>query len=539
MNLNIFDGHRLKYYISIGLLKSIKSILYENKNGSLWLYNKDNIFIEVTEDNLESNNPFTLPIGIFSNIMLKLHCIFDDKERQYDHLFFTKNYTIPFVINNLQTEVINMYTKYTEINKDKPLHLTFNLPCGFGKTVIATYISLVYNYKTIIIVNRKLLMLQWAKHFRKAGLNVYCSYKGPKHLMKIINSNYSEESNLLDDPEDNEFENLDSEIMKLIQEDISSQCDNDLINNDILIIPSKHLKNEDFVKFAINNYTICFIDESHTYNLLNDSTMNRFLSNNYFKYLFSLSATPSRINKLFFCQEIKLNDIYLEQFNNLKKLERKLFNVKTITKTNIPLSIEMLVQIKNMTKKIMIKNKLTTFKYNSIINLLYLDTNRNQIIINNIINNYKETTRGIIIVSLRSHLTYLFEELSKKNVQNLFLGKPEKIKNIVENIKKNNLKQYLIVATDKLINTGFDMQNLNTLHIASIFMNNTEYLQTVGRIERETLFEDELSKNERYMYIYNFHSYDDPEINMYFKYKQSEFFNIAKTTDWLEIPMII
>lgn len=532
MNKNVFNGNYLQYNISKGLLKSIKSILYESRNGPLFLFNKDNKHVEVLEETLAENNPFKIPFGIFSNILLTLNCQIQDNNKIYDHPFKTKEYKLPFILNKLQTDVINIFGKYVDSISEKPLHITFNLPCGFGKTVISTYISLIYRLRTVVITHRLFLMPQWAKFFRLAGLNVYCSTKGPSYLSKLLNLDDDEIDDEIDDYSDcddyNAREDYDSELKdEEILNDLKLQSDSNVYDSDVLIIPSKHLQNKKIRKYITNNYSICFIDESHTHNMLNNTVMTRFFSNYYFKYLFSLSATPSRINKLFFCQEIQLTESILDQLEAMKRLERKVFIVNSLVKNEIQLNQELFNFI-----QLFKNNKYKKQKFIYFNKLLVKDNYRNEIIIKNIMSTYKNNTRGIVLFTLKEHIEIVYNKLKENNLENVFLGSPDKITKIVDKIKADNIKKYLILSTDKLLNSGFDMNNLNTLHMVTVFQNESVCTQTCGRIERENLFFDEKTRFERYLYIYNFNSYCDKDIDIYFNYKLSGFFNKIYLSNW-------
>src|SRR5690606_15740021 len=132
--------------------------------------------------------------------------------------------------------------------------------------------------------------------------------------------------------------------------------------------------------------------------------------------------------------------------------------------------------------------------------LIQQDIHRNQLIINTILNTIKNNTRAILLVTFRTHRDYLYNEL-KKRLDFVYLGTSKSIHSIIKDLKDKT--KYIILSTDKLLNTGFDMTNLNTIHVGSILQNQTSIIQTIGRIERSSDIED-IDQYNRYLYIYDY-----------------------------------
>lgn len=521
---NIFNGYYLKYYITSNLLRNIKLILFNNIKAELYLYNKNDKYILVEETNLNENNPFYLPTGMFSNFNFNLKCNLEDNDKIYEHKFISNNYNIPIVLNSFQKEIFNVYNNYSNLSKNKPQHITFNLPCGFGKTVLTTYLSLIYGFKTFVIINRKILMPQWSKIFRLAGLNVYCSYFGIKSLLNKLSLNIDEndlndESEYIINVEDSE------EIIKDMK--IQSKSDLDIKNMDVLIFPDKHLKNKEFSKYLSDNFSICIIDETHTYNLMNSSYLCYFLSHYYIKYVFSLSATPKINNRLFFGYEISLNPVSYSKYITSQNIEKKYIEVIKLTSSIIQITPDIRFYLSSYNKKELTNNKLGLItKLNYFNHLLRLDTYRNNFIIENIVNNYTNTTKAIAIFSLLEHIDYFYNILKNK-INNVFKISSEnaiKTKNLFE-----PLDNFLVLATDKMLSVGYDLSSLNTIHIISGINNETNLIQTSGRLERKDKNRNKVIKT---IFSYNYISYKDSNIINKFKSLIHNYSKILQEHDW-------
>jgi superfamily II DNA or RNA helicase len=153
-----------------------------------------------------------------------------------------------------------------------------------------------------------------------------------------------------------------------------------------------------------------------------------------------------------------------------------------------------------------------------------LDYPRNNLICKNIKSTFNPNTKGLILVSLLAHGKKLCELL---NSPFIFFADAKEIKNILKLVK--NMNSFLIIASTKLLSTGFDMKSLNTIHFTSAVLNATEAEQTIGRLERENEFISDI--NNRYFYIYHYTSFDT--ILSHFNYKQQVLLNtISKNKYW-------
>lgn len=506
-----FNGNFLTLNLSKKLFLAIKSII---SSKELYLYNKNDEFVLLDEDNLEDNNPVIIPLGLFANQNLKFpKSIVITNKRQYEYKFCSTDYnTNSIVLNKLQKEFIKMLNTYSEETQIKgiPMHLTLHLPCGFGKTVLGVYLSLIMGFKTLVIVNRKLLMKQWAKHFDDANLKVYCSYNGISNLFPKLKK--LEKINLKDN--DDAIEKINKKT--------------DLTNIDVLIIPDKHLKNKEFCLYLINNFSICFIDESHKYNLSNNNIITYFLSHYYFKYLFSLTATPTIINKLFFGFDLSLTDEMAKKLEIQKGLTKKL----CICNTSITTDIQFTTEISNLLNNLIYedKDKVKQFvkNYSAFNRLLFLDMYRNDKIVKNIKECLTSTTRCIVLVYLIDHRKLLFKKLSEELKDVLIIdGCPNIMKNLNDII--DGKEQFIIIGTDKLLNTGLDISVLNTIHLTTGLINNNEIIQTIGRLER--INEDDYNRE---FFIYNFHSYNNStQFKFYFNNKMSKIISTMTSNNWI------
>lgn len=451
------------------------------KDNLIYLYDENNDLTELSKNTCINEHTYQLPPHMVGDTFV-------------DNPFYTSNYKNTIKLNEFQRAILNqiyrlIFDKEYDENNNIPesrysKQFTLNLPCGFGKTVLMTYLSLFLGLKTFVIINRKILMLQWAKYFKQSGLNVVCSEHGVKGLEKR----------------------------------------NDI---DVLIFPDKHLFNVEFCDYLKTNYSICIIDESHIYNLKKNNMLTKFLSYNTFQYILSLSATPRDYNELFFKNKIQLSESLKIKLEEKKQLERKLYIINKYPRIKPDLSIEQKKFIDN------INNTRLLYKATYLNRLLESDEERNKLVIKNIIMRFKDNSRVVVLTSFKSHRDSIYNKLVNKLDDDIFvlLGEGKSLRDNIDKLKES--EQYIIVATNDQLSTGFDMSNLNTVHIVSTLKNTKEAEQTAGRLER--MFTNKninILDYKRYIYTYNYISYDDLSVTTYFNRKLLSIYGNKSLNNW-------
>ena len=152
--------------------------------------------------------------------------------------------------------------KFNEsVNNNTTFHCLIQAPCGAGKTAIIVDIICKLNLKTIIIVNKKVLVAHWEKHFS----NSIGSYEGCKKLMTL----------------------LDGEVL---------ESD---VNPDVLIAIDKHLANPSFCQLLHKKgYSLMVIDEIDLWNLNSHTSLSEFLMKMCLPVTIHTTATPRKDNKI-------------------------------------------------------------------------------------------------------------------------------------------------------------------------------------------------------------------------------------------------
>ena len=125
--------------------------------------------------------------------------------------------------------------------------------------------------------------------------------------------------------------------------------------------------------------------------------------------------------------------------------------------------------------------------YPDLCNKLYKDNIRNEQIINDIIVEYNNDKRILVLTERNEHIDILFE-LLKDKCKNIFKingsAKTSEKKVFINSINGLN-DNFIIISTGKYLGEGFDMPNLDTLFLAMPFKWKGLLSQYIGRIQRE------------------------------------------------------
>lgn len=434
---------------------------------------------KIPKTSLDNNEYiYNIPIGYYSNPK-----VYNKLKSKY---YKTDNHPLPentdyenIKLLPEQEEIINKVLKEEKRLKNIPTSILLKLECGFGKTIVASYLTYILNGKTFIIVTAKSLIKQWIETYEKClpNLKVLGSTEGVEILLKK----------------------------------------KEYITADVLIFPDKHLKNLTFINFLIDNFSICFVEEAHLYNMFNNTFLSNFLTFNQINHTFALTATPKPELSLFYGSTIQLKNE--ENFRKKKRLVKTLYIVdsKYELKNNDKKNYELIQKCIEDEKKIIAKYKdrskiskkdnmlIATFRTRAI----SLEVPRIDFITDNIIKSFKDkdNSRIIVLTTLRNEMSTVFNTLkhklsNDKTIENideiLFKGDVQDkilpMNQIIEKIK--NLKKFIFVTTKQASGVGLDIPSLNILHITFITSNMLNIQQYAGRVERNT------NEKDRAIYIY-------------------------------------
>lgn len=298
---------------------------------------------------------------------------------------------------------------------------------GFGKTVIGIYLIAKRKTSTLILVDSKEIQEQWAERIEE-----FLEYPKPKKKKDRFVCKYNGTSKKL--------------------------------NGNIDIVMVRSLKNRDDLSDLLKNYGLTIIDECH--HVACDSFLH-VMRNVSSRYIYGLSATPKRDDGLF-----KVITMYCGPIR--KKISRE--SVKssyTFTQYLIPRYSNHSILQKDYT-------------YNDMCAELMKDQARNFMIIKDVMNEYRNHSNIIILTERIEHLTILFEMLEKAcdDVYMLSGSVSKKERKTTLSEVRSSERQYILLATSKLLGEGFDLPSLNCLFLVLPISAETRITQYTGRIHR-------------------------------------------------------
>lgn len=192
------------------------------------------------------------------------------------------------------------------------------------------------------------------------------------------------------------------------------------------------------------------------------------------RYKYGLTATPKRNDSLTQTIYTTLGANLDGEFAPVYTIDRS--KTKTLTAehrridTDVPFSYSML-------------NDDGTFNFGGLVDYLSTNTERNELIVNNVAKLQQEGRKQIILCSRVEHAETLVEMLNAKSVKAVLLvGEVSEKKR--EKILSGETEWDVIVGTISLAKEGLDVPQLDTLHLVSIINNKSDTVQCVGRIER-------------------------------------------------------
>ncbi len=255
------------------------------------------------------------------------------------------------------------------------------------------------------------------------------------------------------------------------------------LTNKIDVASIKTLYNEGKFNNVVKNYGMIIIDECHhssayTY----EAALNMVNA----KYVYGVSATPEKENGHTPIIKMQCGDIRY-------KVDMKEYNKK--------LNLSMKVYTRNVHLNFVNKN-ITDYKINEIYDLISKDAIRNEKVIKDVENEFRQGKNILVLTERIDHLDYLYKKLS--NVTNniiIYCGKLNKkdIKRYDElnnNIKDNN-ENKIIIATSSCIGEGFDDSSLEVLFLTMPISSINRIVQYTGRLHRR-------NENKKEIIVYDY-----------------------------------
>ncbi len=321
---------------------------------------------------------------------------------------------------------------------------------AFGKTVIAAKIIAEKKINTLIIVHRKYLLSQWI-----TKLSEFLIIK--EELPEFKEKGIKQKEQALIGHIGGGKENLTGII-------------------DVAIVQSLNKNNE--VLECTRNYGMVIVDECHH---IPAFCFEQVLKNVNAKYVYGLTATPTRLDghhPIIFmqCGPVRF------KVDAKAQAEKRPFEHFVIPRFT---SFKVFIDKADPSSPFGINQ----FSIQEIFSELIVSEKRNQLIVSDIIKNYKNGRNSLILTERTVHVELLVKKLCEKIPEEVvaLTGKisPKKVRETLSKISCAPLdKPLVLVATGKYIGEGFDEPRLDTLFLAMPISWKGTLQQYVGRLHR-------------------------------------------------------
>lgn len=300
---------------------------------------------------------------------------------------------------------------------------------GFGKTVIGIYLISHFKVSTLVIVPTKPIQDQWLE-----SINEFLEYpkasKKKDEFVCVYNGNKKR------------------------------------VNKNIDIATASSLSRMENLDDFLNSYGMVIVDECHR---AASDTFTHILRNASSKRIYGLSATPKREDGL---------EKVIYMFCGLKRFERSSLQMKGSYGFSQ-------VLIPRITNSVVLDRKAG---FVEICNELIKDMARNQLIFKDILNEYNQGSKIIVLSERKEHLS-LIEDMLNKAALRVYLMTGEQKKSqrdlIMKQIKElDSHESYVLLATSTLLGEGFDLPELRTLFLTMPISGESRLTQYTGRIQR-------------------------------------------------------
>jgi len=313
---------------------------------------------------------------------------------------------------------------------------------SFGKTVVALKMIAERRVNTLILVHRKLLADQWVER-----INQFLGI--PKKDIGYYSGTKKKRTGIID------------------------------------IAVMQSIVKKDKVEDWVAEYGQIIVDECHH---ISAASFERIIRKCPAYYRLGLSATVIRKDGQHPIVLMNLGEVRYSNTRSIPLFVQKVF--PRYTNFNIPVEINTTDAAENTTPSIQ-----------DIFHSLYINEDRNKLIIQDILGAYREGRECLVLSERLEHLDILKKTL-QEHISTLFvlkggLGKKQ-IKAIMEAIQNTPSHEHkIILATGQYLGEGFDLPSLDTLFLVFPFSWKGMLVQYTGRLNR-------ISHGKKEIHVYDY-----------------------------------
>ncbi|WZD65572.1 DNA helicase [Bovine papular stomatitis virus] len=401
-------------------------------NRPLCLFRDNGEFAEVFPG---SAFRFVLPVGLFSDLRVRSRGVAFPRLRDSARMrgVDVGENTLPSLYPNQKIVVDEVLAARDQLlAAGRCVYITLHLACGFGKTLTACHLIATHARRAVVCVPNRMLVPQWRSAVAELRVPFVVSYDGASALLR------------------------------------SGELDRAMV----AIVVSRHFANDEFCRAVSRRFDVLVLDESHTYNLMNNTAVARFLVKYPPPMCYFLTATPRRANRIY-CNRV-VNVSVVSKLSKVVRVVDAFFEAYSTPK------------IRNMARSLEgPQNKYHVFTEK----ILAEDVHRNKLIVDTVAAAFADGTsrRVLVLTKLRNHMVDLHAALADRLGADLvFLGdaKNRKTPEITRALREKD--RFVLVSTVFFSGTGLDIPNLDALAVAAAVLNRMVMEQMIGRVCRES-----------------------------------------------------
>lgn len=382
----------------------------------------------------ENSRVLKLPRGLYGIIT----GLFDSLKIQYiieDHRISKTNLTATF------TKKLKPYQEEAVDRTRKADCGIIAAPTGSGKTIMALAIIAEKKERTLIIVNSKALLEQWQQAIEESLIIE------TKPDQEISTRNHKTNYSPIGTLEGSKGNRMKGIIDIAMLQSLSSRIDDG--------------------ESIVSKYGLIIVDECHH---IAAEKFREVLRHMNARYVYGLSATPRRADGL---ERI----VFAECGNTLFTYDAaKLAYSRGLAQYFIPRFLHTVLSDSHK-----------HISFTEILNDIAIDKERNAIIAEDIAKAFYNGRFILVLTRRIEQNKEIGKYLWQRNISNIILSstmKQKEINGILHELK-SSANRTVLIATDKLLGEGIDIPLLDTLFLASPFMQESAIQQYAGRISRE------------------------------------------------------